>query len=249
MVNSFLRLLLILLNAIKFIFLTLLLYILSYLPLQKFGIRFQPLFRYWSTVFARALGVDIRLHQHNREHQPEHFIMIANHPSAFEDIGLPALFDVISLAKIEVADWWVLGRISTAAGTLYVNRESKISRGKAQQNIIDAVNAGRNVALYPEGGCKDKRIAERFYIGAFEASCKTGKPIIPVLIHYEAQDDFFWRPNVPVVKKMWEILNARNPTANFHVFDAFKPEDFPDREAFRQAVYQQYRKWQKKYLD
>ena len=175
--------------------------------------------------------------------------MIANHPSAFEDIGLPALFDVVSLAKIEVADWWILGRISKAVGTLYVRRESKKSRGQAQQDIIDSVNAGKNVALYPEGGCKGKRIAERFYFGAFEASCQTGVPIIPVFIHYEAQDDFYWGPGVPLIKKMWEILNASNSTANFHVFDAFRPEDFSDREAYCQAVYEQYLLWQAKYLD
>lgn len=249
MINSFLRLLLIFLNTVEFIFLTLVLYILSFLPSQLRGAGYQLLFRYWCTVFARALGVKIRLHQHNAGKLPGHFIMIANHPSAFEDIGLPALFDVASLAKIEVADWWVLGRISSAAGTLYVKRESQRSRNQALQAIIDNVKAGKNVALYPEGGCKGKRIAERFYNGAFEASIRTGVPIIPVFIHYEAQDDFYWGPNVPLVKKLWEILNASNPHANFHVFDAFWPENFTDRETYCQAVYEQYLKWQEKYLE
>ncbi len=249
MVNSFLRIIIILLNAIEFIVLTLFLYLISFLPLEKLGINYQPLFRHWSAVFARTLGVTLRLHQHNRDKLPEHYIMIANHPSAFEDIGLPALFNVVSLAKVEVADWWVLGRISTAAGTLYVNRESKTSRSQAQQDIIDKVNEGHNVALYPEGGCKDKRIADHFYKGAFEASMQTGKPIIPVFIHYEAQDDFYWRPNVSVVQKMWEILSSANPVANFHVFDAYRPENFADRETYINTVYNQYLKWQEKYLD
>ncbi len=249
MIHSFLRLLLILLNAIEFVIITAVLYVLSFLPFKQLGFRLQPLFRHWSAVFARTLGVKIRLHQHNQEQLPAHFIMIANHPSAFEDIGLPALFDVISLAKVEVADWWILGRISTLAGTLYVRRESRKSRAQAQQDIIDSVKAGHNVALYPEGGCKGKRIAERFYFGAFEASVQTGVPIIPVFIHYEAQEDFYWRPNVPLAKKLWEILNASNPVANFHVFDAFYPENFSNRSEYCQAVYQQYLAWQAKYLE
>ncbi len=43
----------------------------------------------------------------------------------FEDIGIPAVFPVHSLAKIEVRDWWLVGRISVASGSLYVERESK----------------------------------------------------------------------------------------------------------------------------
>lgn len=175
--------------------------------------------------------------------------MVANHPSAFEDIGLPALFDVISLAKAEVADWWILGRISTASGTLYVQRESAKSRAQALQDIIVQVRNGKNIALYPEGGCKGKRIAERFFYGAFEASLQTNIPIVPVFIQYEAQDDFFWRPNVSIAKKMWQMLNASNPNANFHIFDAFQPENFADKESYSQAVYQQYLVWQDKYLN
>ncbi len=63
---------------------------------------YYSLFRFWCRSFARALGVDLRLHQKNTRALPKHYILIANHPSAFEDIGIPALFPVHSLAKIEV---------------------------------------------------------------------------------------------------------------------------------------------------
>ena len=95
---------------------TLVLYLLSYLPpvLRPF---YFSLFRLWCRSFTRALGVVLRLHQKNTRVLPERYILIANHPSAFEDIGIPALFPVHSLAKAEVRDWWLVGRISTASGT------------------------------------------------------------------------------------------------------------------------------------
>lgn len=249
MIHDLFRYSWILINIIGFTLLTLLFYAVSFIPLQKIGLNFRPLFRLWSVVFSHALGVNIKLHQHNKEKLPKHFIMIANHPSAFEDIGLPALFDVISLAKIEVSNWWILGRISDASGSLYVDRKSKKSRSNALRTIIKKVNEGYNVALYPEGGCKDKRIAQRFLFGAFEASLKTGVPIIPVFIHYEAQDDFYWGPKVPLVKKLWQIFTASNHTANFHVFDAFQPQEYADKQTYNQTVYDQYLIWQKQYLD
>ena len=96
---------------VDFIAFTMLMYLLSWLPWP--GIHpVARLFQAWSRAFVRALDVDLRLHQKNRRRLPTRFILIANHPAAFEDIGIPALFDVVSLAKLQVQGWFVVGRIS-----------------------------------------------------------------------------------------------------------------------------------------
>jgi len=227
---------------------TLFLYLLSFIPQAWHSTTYKRLFRSWSKVWVSALGVDLRLHQHNRDDLPEHYLMIANHPSAFEDIGIPALFEVDCLAKQEVRHWFLVGRISDAAQTLYVNRESRTSRQQATAQIVAALHQGRNVALYPEGGVKGKRLHERFQYGAFSISLSTGIPILPVFIHYEAQEDFYWgKESLP--RKILQIMGARNNRANYHVFDAYYPEDFETREAYCEAVYQQYQQWQSRFLD
>src|SRR5437870_1079284 len=115
-----LRLVLKIVAWIDFVLFTAFVWLLAWLPWPgKHPV--ARLFPAWSRSFVRALDVDLRLHQKNRKHLPERYILIANHPTAFEDIGIPALFDVISLAKIQVADWFIVGRISKAAGTLYVD--------------------------------------------------------------------------------------------------------------------------------
>src|SRR5210317_312746 len=109
------------------------LYALSFFPHLISRTFYFFLFRLWCKVFVNALGVDLRLHQKNIQPIPRHFILIANHPSAFEDIGVPALFNVYSLAKAEVADWLWVGRIVKAAGNLFVKRESRESRKAATE--------------------------------------------------------------------------------------------------------------------
>src|SRR2546429_115594 len=126
-----------------FIAMTLLVWLLSWLPWPGRH-PVARLFPTWCRSFVRALDIDLRLHQKNRKHLPARYILIANHPTAFEDIGIPALFDVISLAKIQVQDWFIVGRISRAAGTLYVDRDSKESRHGAVDAMVEAVNAGQN---------------------------------------------------------------------------------------------------------
>src|SRR3982751_2669770 len=100
------------------------------------------MFNAWCRAFVRALDVDLRLHQKNRKRLPPRFILIANHPAALEDIGIPAVFDVVSLAKLQVQNWTIVGRISKAAGTLYVDRDDPASRDQAIETMVQAVNAG-----------------------------------------------------------------------------------------------------------
>ena len=237
------------LYGIDFAVFTLILYLLSFLPRGWLAGIYPRLFWFWCRLFVRALEVDLCLHQNNARALPRHYILIANHPSAFEDIGIPALFPVYSLAKIEVRDWWIVGRISAAAGNLYVNRENRDSRRAAYRQIIDELERGKNIALYPEGGCKGRRIFESFRYGAFDISLKTGIPIVPVFIHYEAQEDFEWRPNEYLVQKIWHILTTKNSRANYHVFDALDPSVFDNKDLYADHVRGLYLKWQEKYLE
>jgi len=234
---------------LDFLLLTILLYVLSWLPSGALGYWYFRLFRVWCKAFVRALDVNLKLHQKNLNDIPLNYILVANHPSAFEDIGIPALFEVYSLAKIEVKAWWVVGRISSAAGNLYVKRESKDSRNKAAESIKKAVENGKNIALYPEGGCKGKRIFESFRYGAFDVSMKTGVPILPVFLHYEAQDDFAWRDPHTLLDKIYHFLNTENSTANYYVFDAIDPAQFNSKEEFTEYTWQLYKSWQDKYME
>lgn len=234
---------------LDFLLLTILLYVLSWLPSGVLGYWYFRLFRVWCKAFVRALDVNLKLHQKNLNDIPHNYILVANHPSAFEDIGIPALFEVYSLAKIEVKAWWVVGRISSAAGNLYVKRESKDSRNKAAESIKKAVEDGKNIALYPEGGCKGKRIFESFRYGAFDVSMKTGVPILPVFLHYEAQDDFAWRDPHTLLDKIYHFLNTENSTANYYVFDAIDPAQFNSKEEFTEYTWQLYKSWQDKYME
>lgn len=228
---------------------TLVLYVLGFLPRRLLEPWYFPLFRLWCRMFVYALGVDLRLHQKNTRPLPGQYILIANHPSALEDVGIPTLFPVYSLAKEELKDWWWAGRINIAAGTLFVKRESAESRHAAAEQIEAELRKGHSVALYPEGGCKGRRIFTSFRYGAFYISLRTGIPILPVFLHYEAQDDFEWRSPQTLLHKFWHFMTARNPRANYYVYDAIDPKQFRNKEEYNRYVYELYLAWQARYLD
>ena len=229
--------------------LTLLLYVITYLPRVLYRSYYFWLFRLWCKTFVNALGVELRLHQKNLHPIPQHFILVSNHPAAFEDIGIPALFKVYSLAKAEVADWWWAGRIVEASGNLFVKRESRESRREAAENISKVVSQGKNIVIYPEGGCKGRRIYKEFRHGAFDISMQTGVPILPVFLHYESQDDFEWRDPQTLPHKLWHMLTTQNNRVNYYLYDAIYPEQFKTKEEYNHYVHQLFLKWQTHYLE
>lgn len=249
MIDGLLRIILQSLRWIELTVVTLVLYSLAFLPRSVRKWFYFSAFRFWCRSFVRALGVDLRLHQKNRRPLPRQYILISNHPSAFEDIGVPALFSVHSLAKDEVRDWWFAGRINVAADTLFVKRESRESRRAALDEIVARLHAGHNVLIYPEGGCKGRRIFSTFRYGAFEASLRTGVPILPLFLHYEAQEDFEWQPPWTLLDKIRHIMTTRNNRANYYLYDAIEPAAFTDKETYANHVHAMYLAWQQRYLD
>ena len=230
------------------IILSIILYLLSYMPRSFSGRYYHFLSRLWCKIFVRALDVDLKLVHKNTRPLPQQYILIANHPSALEDFGVPALFDIYPLAKAGVRDWIIIGRISDYAGTIYVKRGSADSRKSAKQALADTVKSGKNIVIFPEGGCKGARIFEKFHTGAFEISQQAGIPILPVFLQYIDQDTFVWAGE-SLLKKLWQIFKTNNNRVNYYVHDAIQPDGFTDKESYANHVHSLYLQWQKEYLD
>lgn len=228
---------------------TLVLYVLAWLPRPLIPSFYYVLFRFWCSMFVHALGVDLRLHEKNTKPLPQQFILIANHPSALEDVGVPTLFNVVMLAKEGVRKWWWVGKINQAAGTIFVKRDDAESRHASYDALLQKLQQGYNIALFPEGGCHGRRIHSAFYPGAFEMSLHTGIPLLPVFLHYEAQDTFEWRTPQTLLDKFWHIMTSPNNKANYYVYDAIYPVAYTDKKEFAEAIRQQYLQWQTQYLD
>lgn len=235
-------------EILDYLIITIIIYFVSFLPKVAINHFYKPLYQAWLSSFIRALGVTLKLHQHNSKPLPKQYLLIANHPSSFEDIGVPALFNVICVAKIEVGDWFIFGRIAKSVGTLFVKRESKESRGHTKEEMIAHLKKGYNIAIYPEGGCKGRRLQDKFLYGVFDVSIRTGIPIIPVFLHYESQDDFEWL-DTSLLKNIWSIFKSKNKVVNYHVFDPLLPEQFENEKDYAQSAHEFFKKQQARFLE
>jgi len=236
-------------NWLEVAIFTIILYSISFYPRLLKQSQYHYLSRLWCRLLVRALNIDLRLHQKNKTNLPAHYILIANHPTAFEDFGIPALFNAYPLAKEGVRKWFLLGKISEAAGTMFVKRSDPESRQKVVEELMNKIISGCNISMFPEGGCYGRRIGDKFHTGAFELSIKTGVPIVPIFLQYEQQETFEWLDPDTLLNKFWHFMTCQNNHANYYIFDAISPKEFTNKKEFAEHVRLKYLKWQEKYLD
>lgn len=249
MLEGLLRTLWLLWNWLELIVVTAFMYLLAWLPGIKNWETYHQLSRIWCRFFIRALGIDLKLHQKNHQPLPRQYILVANHPSALEDFAIPALFNVHPLAKQGVRDWFLIGKISDAANTIFVKRTDPDSRHAAVDQMIEQISKGHNIAIFPEGGCKGRRIHSSFQAGAFDISMRTGIPVVPVFLHYEAQEIFEWHDPHTLPDKLWHFITTPNNRVNYYVYDAINPESFNDKKEYAEFVRKKFLHWQERYLD
>lgn len=97
------------------------------------------------------------------------------------------------LSKEEMRNFPILGPASQYTGVIFVKRENKNSRGAARKSIVEALESGRNVLLFPEGTTNTSRTTMEFKIGSFEEISKNGFSVVPVALEYKSNRDLWFQ--------------------------------------------------------
>lgn len=111
-------------------------------------------------------------------------LLVANHISWLDIVGLLALEPVGFLAKREVADWPVFGSIATRTGTIFLDREALGALPGGVARLASLLRSGRSVVVFPEGTTWCSAPGGQFRRAAFQAALDAGAPIRPLTISY-----------------------------------------------------------------
>lgn len=110
----------------------------------------------------------------------QNYVIVSNHQSLLDIFANPGTSPVFFkyLAKLEVHSMPVLSTIADFY-CVYVDRRNKDSRAASFQRMVDAINSGDSILVYPEG--TRNRTGEplkEFYDGAFRLAIKTQRPLL-----------------------------------------------------------------------
>lgn len=161
---------------------------LLYLTLKVSGeqafTRGSAIVRFWAKCYLALFGMpwSAKGKHHFQPDQP--YVIVSNHVSQL-DILLCIVtvpIDFKFLSKKEATKIPVIGYCVKHLHLL-VDRSRKDSRAESMKKMVQAMDSGTSVLIYPEGTRnKGPKLIKNFYDGAFRLAVKTQQPILPMTI-------------------------------------------------------------------
>jgi 1-acyl-sn-glycerol-3-phosphate acyltransferase len=111
-------------------------------------------------------------------------LLVANHISWLDIVGLLAVEPAAFLAKREVLDWPVFGRMAARMGTVFIDRGALRALPDGVARLAALLRSGRSVGVFPEGTTWCSPPGGQFRRAAFQAALDAGAPVRPLTISY-----------------------------------------------------------------
>lgn len=136
----------------------------------------------------KLLGVQVEVRGKPLE---GNYMYIGNHRSYLDPVI--ALCDVMALpiAKAEVSKWPLIGYAAKVTGIVFVKRESRNSRKQTLDTMLEILQNGHAVLIYPEGTTHSESVTMEFKMGAFRLASEHDFSVIPMAIDYADNGDYW----------------------------------------------------------
>ncbi|MFC4004699.1 lysophospholipid acyltransferase family protein [Prauserella oleivorans] len=163
-------------------------------------------------------------------------LVVTNHISFLDIIGVNAVRPMRALAKREIAGWPVLGGLVSRAGTVFVDRERLSTLPGTVAELAAALRSGSLVNVTPEGTTWCGLASGRFRPAAFQAAIDGGVPVRPLALRYlaggrETTQPAFIGPE-SLIASLRRVVRLRGLVLEVHVC----PEIAPGRAADRRKL-------------
>lgn len=119
--------------------------------------------------------------------EPPHsgpMLLVANHISWLDIVVMHAARHCRFVSKADVKDWPIVGTLAAAAGTLYLQRESRRDAMRVVHHMAEALREGDVVAVFPEGTTSDGAALLPFHGNLIQAAIAAPAPVQPVALQF-----------------------------------------------------------------
>jgi len=140
--------------------------------------------RNWCATVCRILNIDVET---VGEPCPETRLWVSNHISWLDIIALGARHPLLFVAKIEVADWPVMGYLARRIGTLFVRRGDAEQTTLIVEQMAWQLRQGRQLMLFPEGTTTNGERVLRFHAKFLQPAQLAHVPVQAIALEYLGQ--------------------------------------------------------------
>jgi 1-acyl-sn-glycerol-3-phosphate acyltransferase len=197
--------------------------------------------QWWSMKTLRLLGLRLDLQGSFR---PGAKLIVANHVSWIDIMAIHSVCpEARFVSKADVQRWPLMGRLVSAGGTLYIERERRRDAMRVVHEMAAALQAGQTVAVFPEGTTGDGRVMLPFHANLLQAAIATATPIQPVAIRFSDATDAISKAadfsgTITIAQSLWLLARGEGVVARLVVLPVLETAH-ADRRALAELLRQQ----------
>ena len=174
-------------------------------------------------------------------------LIAANHISWLDILALISGTAMSFVAKAEIEEWPVFSYIARTGETIFHRRGSHESAVDVTSAMLERLQQGRRVAIFPEGGILPGAEVRVFHARMFRAAVEAGCPVQPVMVRYLRDgcrdDEILFHEHETMLKNFVRVLARPGALADVHFLPLINSIGQPRRalsEAARNAVINRY---------
>lgn len=116
------------------------------------------------------------------------FFLVTNHVSYVDVAALRAVVPCVFVAKREVEDWFLAGRIVRDMGVIFIDRNNRRDIPRAGAKLLERLNEGEGVVVFPEGTSSKGEEVLPFNSAFFEFAARTDVPVSYASVSYRTPE-------------------------------------------------------------
>lgn len=194
----------------------------------------------WCRRLLQILGIELVIQGQPR---PGAKLVVSNHISWLDIVAINAAVPSRFVSKAEVGRWPLIGRLVTAAGTLYLMRERRRDAMRVVGVMAQALRDGHTVAAFPEGTTGSGHGVMHFHPNLLQSAIDAQVPVQPVVLRYsDAVHAVSPAPayvgEITLLQSLWQVVSASGLCVHVQVLP-LQAVDHADRRAAARLVHDQ----------
>lgn len=187
--------------------------------------------RRWNRRLLQVLGITVRACGTVGEGAT---LFIANHVSWLD---IPAIISVRPMrfvSKSDVRAWPVIGWLVACGGTLFIERRSRRDAQRVVHLVAEALQAGDQIAMFPEGTTSDGHGLLPFHANLLQAAIAVNVPVQAIALRFSDASERIssaaaYIGDMTLMQSMWAVVSASDLTVHVRVLPAIAPQGMARR--------------------
>ncbi len=215
--------------------------LISFLHLN-FSVKLRNKFiRIWAVLMAKIIGMKVVV-EGSIPKPP--FFLVSNHLGYVDIILFFTKIDVVFVAKQEISNWPLMGKLTKIANTLYIDRTNKRDIPRVNKEIAENINENHGIIFFPEGKSTKGEEVLKFNPSLLQLPANEGIPVTHASIQYKTKPNetpahlavCWWQDDSPFTTHFFELCKLSKFEAKI-VFGEEKVQS-SDRKILAQELWE-----------